>query len=627
MLRESAISRTNDFCSRLIESGIYFLIFFTPVAYGAVQPWAVAVFEVTAAVTALLWIFKIFLKRRLKLILNPAIAAAFFFIPYVCMQFAFPLNNVDGNSSGRGAFGSVYPWATKTELLKVVAYAMIFLAVTCTVRTRRQIVRILSAVTAAGFITGLSFLMRYFRLEAPGSLVNPDHLSCYLGLIIPASLGLLFMPSQDLSISTIRAKRFLIFTCVIVMSASLFLTMSRGGMLSFISSFVFMAILARKRGLVAGRGWILSAAIFIAATVAWLGATPVIERITSVKAEVASLYFGGRLPIWQGAVNIIKDYPLFGSGLGTFNYVFPGYQPASIMDKHYTYAHSDFLELLSETGVTGFTLSVIFGLLFAAWLFRRFQIRGDPSVLCLSVGFFGSAAHIFFHSFVDFSMHIPAVAILVTILLALFIVTLNLKRNTVLAENVASRISDGKRRIALNGFCLAAAAFAVLYIIASVKPALAERYARTSDPSKAEGTLVKAVDLDPGNAKYHYQLGKLYSTRPEKYAHVQDMLHELGKAVELNPTNGKYRQSLAWTYGQLSDLPEPSSFTYSLSTEKCRELAHREFQKAIQLEPNNSYRYRAYGIWLSAHPSEENKSRYEQTVALMNEGKGRTGIK
>gem|GEM_PF-3702204 len=37
--------------------------------------------------------------------------------------------------------------------------------------------------------------------------------------------------------------------------------------------------------------------------------------------------------------------------------------------------------------------------------------------------------------------------------------------------------------------------------------------------------------------------------------------------------------------------------------------AHEHFQTAIDLEPNNPYRYRAYAMWLFNHPTEENIKR------------------
>ena len=278
---------------------------------------------------------------------------------------------------------------------------------------------------------GIFYLMRYFGAPAPRGFINPDHFSAYLGMIIPLSLGFLLAPSPNSDIRhTTYDRRPLLFFSILMTSAALFFTMSRGGMFSFIAALVFIAILASTRRSVQNKKWIILAiAVFIILIIAWLGATPVVERILSFKAEIASRYFGGRLPIWQGTIGIIKDNPIFGTGLGTFNYIFPKYQPVGIIAKHYTYAHSDILELLSEVGIVGFALFMLCGLWSMVYLFRRYSQRHDPWVVGMSLCVFGSLASIFIHSFTDFNLHIPANALLLTVILASFVSILNVSRN------------------------------------------------------------------------------------------------------------------------------------------------------------------------------------------------------
>jgi len=44
---------------------------------------------------------------------------------------------------------------------------------------------------------------------------------------------------------------------------------------------------------------------YIILTIVRTGATPIAERILSVKVEIASRYFGSRMPTWQGTLNLI----------------------------------------------------------------------------------------------------------------------------------------------------------------------------------------------------------------------------------------------------------------------------------------------------------------------------------
>src|SRR2546425_12496252 len=51
-------------CDRLFVGGLVFLIFFTPFAFGAVQPWAYTVMEVVIFALVIVWMIKLMIVRR-----------------------------------------------------------------------------------------------------------------------------------------------------------------------------------------------------------------------------------------------------------------------------------------------------------------------------------------------------------------------------------------------------------------------------------------------------------------------------------------------------------------------------------------------------------------------------------
>ena len=533
----------------LIESLLVFLLIFTPLAYGAVHPWSIAIFEVAAALMGLFWVLKMLSRSKPEFIGSPLLALFLILIGYAAFQYFFSR--------------SIYPWSTKTELLKLISYLLIFLVTLNTIRTKVQLKRVMAAIITVGFFMSIFYLMRYFGAPAPRGFVNSDHFSAYLGMIIPLSLGLIICVIASPEGAKQSQTRPLLFFTIIVMGGALFFTMSRGGMLSFIAALLFIALLASTRRSMKNKGWlILAIAVFIVLIIAWLGATPVVERILSFKAEIASRYYGGRLPIWQGTIGIIKDNPIFGTGLGTFNYIFPKYQPVGIIAKHYTYAHSDFLELLSEIGIVGFSLFVICGLWTAVYLFCRYSQRHDPWVTGMSICVFGSLSSIFIHSFTDFNLHIPANAVLLSIILALLVSILN----------TTNEVTSCNAPTIRYPFAILAVILLIIYIVAVIRP---------------------AIRLDPTNAAYHYQLGK-----------ATQAIDEYKKAVALNPTNSQYHQSLAWAYGQIDKVSQ----------------AHQEFEIAIELSPAYYYPYQVYAIWLLNHPTTENIEKgvliYRKAVAL-----------
>src|SRR3989344_1379759 len=66
-----------------------------------------------------------------------------------------------------------------------------------------------------------------------------------------------------------------------------------------------------------------------------------------------------RFIVWQGALDIFKHYPIFGSGLETFAYSYYQYRPTSHnltseWDFLYNKAHNEYLNYLATTGIVGF---------------------------------------------------------------------------------------------------------------------------------------------------------------------------------------------------------------------------------------------------------------------------------
>lgn len=66
-----------------------------------------------------------------------------------------------------------------------------------------------------------------------------------------------------------------------------------------------------------------------------------------------------RFIVWKGALDIFKNYPLFGSGAETFAYSYYQYRPqshnlTSEWDFLYNKAHNEYLNYLATTGIVGF---------------------------------------------------------------------------------------------------------------------------------------------------------------------------------------------------------------------------------------------------------------------------------
>jgi O-antigen ligase len=233
-----------------------------------------------------------------------------------------------------------------------------------------------------------------------GPYVNRNHFAGFIELVLPMA----FVP---LLLGRVRRERLLLvgMLAIIPMSA-LFLSASRGGIISLGAELAFLALVLalRKTG---GRNILVGGTVLLLAflTVSWLGVNEVLSRFSSLQSlEVRP---DKRASMRHGAWHIFLDHPVLGTGLGTLQQVYPPYE--TVYDgKIVNHAHNDYLEALAETGILGgiccgwFVLTLFLdGLLFLRSSDNSFAATLR---LCGWTGCWG----LLIHSLVDFNLHIPS---------------------------------------------------------------------------------------------------------------------------------------------------------------------------------------------------------------------------
>ena len=92
------------------------------------------------------------------------------------------------------------------------------------------------------------------------------------------------------------------------------------------------------------------------------------------------------------------------------------------------HAHNDYLELLAEAGLVGF-LIVVGGVAWFGWrTLKHWFTRHDPQVRGIVLGGLTSLLAIGIHSLVDFNLHIPANALLLSVILGLTSVAVHVRQ-------------------------------------------------------------------------------------------------------------------------------------------------------------------------------------------------------
>lgn len=267
-----------------------------------------------------------------------------------------------------------------------------------------------------------------------GTLGNANHFAFYLEMILPLTMAIFFLKLQYFETGQSLRARIIsaleenkstaaYFVVTILLGSSIILTGSRSGIMTMIFSFMVFAqfsfYLKRSRSV---RKKLKLFFIIITAAAVFLGVQNTIGKFLSTKVENA-----GRFLRWPGTVSMAADFPLIGSGFGTYRYVYFLYD-LDEGEKWSTHAHNDYLEAAAEGGLLG---SVLFLSLIGLVIFSIFKMwldRKHPEVKMLGIGVITSLFAVSLHSIFDFSLHIPANAFIFVLILVLGIKLTTYKR-------------------------------------------------------------------------------------------------------------------------------------------------------------------------------------------------------
>ena len=142
-----------------------------------------------------------------------------------------------------------------------------------------------------------------------------------------------------------------------------------------------------------------------------------------VESRLATIWKGeamqqSRLPLWTDSWPLVLEFPLLGTGYGTFSYVEPlhrAHTPSNYVHEH---AHNEYLEALIEGGVVRLAISLLaIGLMFRLGYRAVRRLEGTPAG-DLAVGALFGFTTLAVHSIGDFGLHLPAIALLATVLCA-----------------------------------------------------------------------------------------------------------------------------------------------------------------------------------------------------------------
>lgn len=430
--------RRHTLAGRLAFLAICVAIVMTTLAYGTVHYWALAVFAMGAGAIVCLWCVDGLVLRSVQFNLNPLQWPLLGMIVLGLIQL-LPLRSADNAGLPLSPVRalSLDPYSTRLVLVQVTALLVYFVATLTFTDTPRRMRTIVRTIIIFGFLLAMFGLMQSFTSDgtrvywfrqltqstAFGPFINRHHFAGYMELAVALPLGLLFSGAIE------SHKRPLYAFAAMMMGVALIMTNSRGGIISLGAEILFLAVVAGpglRHGERRPRAQRIRAALIRAGLAFGLIVVLIGGAVAVGGADVFNRLLGsantadpttGRSHFWSVTLDVIKAYPVMGSGLGSFGVIYTRYDSRNGFYR-LEQAHNDYLQTLADGGIVGGVL----GLAFLLILFRKGFARretDDKFRRGVATGALAGCFAVLVHSFFDFTLHTTSNALLFLILAAL----------------------------------------------------------------------------------------------------------------------------------------------------------------------------------------------------------------
>jgi O-antigen ligase len=429
----TALQTVGVWLERLAFGVFLGVVVFAPVAQGSVYPWSQFGLRAGVVGTLVLWLVSAALRGHLRL---PPLVLWVPLVAYLGLV-------------GLSAWHSVYQYGSWQEALNVLIYVSGFFLAAALLRTQARRAWLLASFGVAAVVMGVYGLAQLQGYRLVPSVVSAgkvqvtsfyyhySHYAGFLDLAAPLFLGLALLARAwwarvglGLVAGLLYLNAALTFSyagwgAVFVATAGMLVVWVFHGAtrswLTFLSRFVFMLLLAA-----AGAGL----AYTVVQTSPRLSGATFNERVQQLLGEQQEVNgdvvwagqglgrFGSRIAILRAGLPIVKAHPWLGLGPGNFIYGVTEFRPGTVKAPHsgmmhafVNYAHNDYLQVASETGLPSLAAFLLFWLLV---LFR--SPRGVP--LGVRFGITAGLAAILVHGLMDGNLTVNSASAFLAYVLA-----------------------------------------------------------------------------------------------------------------------------------------------------------------------------------------------------------------
>jgi O-antigen ligase len=391
-------------CDKVMEYALYLMVFYLPISK--------AIIEIALILAIVAFFIKKIITRQF-LPLTTLNNYLFFYLLICAVSIIFSTN---------------IPLSFKALFLKlgknVLAYFVLIEVITDKKKIRNIITVFLLSATLVcidGFFqyfTHVDFLrhrkwpydLKPFTFRITGPFLTKNDFAAYLLPLTVISVGLYFAKTKNLVV------KYFLKVLPIALLFCLFLTLSRGALIAAFAGFCFLGIF------VSGKKLLISLFLIILMLCAFFWHLLPLEKKSefSFGINISDAGSRDRKVLNRISLDMWKEKPIFGQGLGTYMYNFEKF---NYDKKAYpwgpSYAHNCYLQMLSEIGIVGLAsfLLLITALFYKS--IKRISRIADNFDLTLSIALLAALCAYLINSAFDTNLYSVDLGRLFWLLLAL----------------------------------------------------------------------------------------------------------------------------------------------------------------------------------------------------------------
>ena len=542
-------------------------------------------------------------------------------------------------------FFTVYFHATLTEFYKVLIYVSLFYVVYDSINGKKDVEFLLNSVLLLGFMLSILGILAFIGvkgnlrsaffeflknsgfvqgLRVSSTLQYANTFAAFLILQFFIAIGFL-LEKKNVILKAIYGVLSLLFIAILL------LTQSRGGIIAFILALIiYFALVKGQDRKVSAVG--LVAIVLIFAVMVLIKKDIFVAAFKSLWIRISALFaflggkynasLGNRENMLKDSLKILKEHPIFGTGNGTYQYIYMNYRSVYFFSK---FPHSIFFQVLDEMGIVG--AAAFLYMLYE--LIRKAVIKIKKSYDVLDVALFSGLMGMLIHAFIDFDWSLMFMPLLFFVGFAILLQTEGReyftfvcplrKQNSETRKYTHSKKESSVGKLVVAYVVIIALFFMFLFPFVGARADFNAKKSMGRVPwQKTVSMFNTATNIDPLCSEYHYDLAHFYfqtlvpvSQNPSQF--ITKAEEQYKAAIKHCPEFFLYHFELARLYLQTGNKEAIDEFTKAvqlnpidagghaalgfayLKLKKDTVMAKVQFEEALKLDPKNSDTYLGFG--------------------------------